>query len=189
MKIAILALQGAFAEHAEKLKQLGVESVEIRQLADLNQTFDGLILPGGESTVQGKLLRELGLFEPLRQKILDGLPTLGTCAGLILLAEKLANDDKQHFATLPVVVKRNAYGRQLGSFLTESEVKHIGNIPLPFIRAPYVEQVGEGVEVLVEISGKIVGVKYQNQIGIAFHPEVSESLEFHRYFVTLCQTA
>lgn len=189
MKIAILALQGAFAEHAEKLKQLGVESVEIRQLADLNQTFDGLILPGGESTVQGKLLRELGLFEPLRQKILDGLPTLGTCAGLILLAEKLANDDKQHFATLPVVVKRNAYGRQLGSFLTEADVKHIGNIPLPFIRAPYVEQVGEGVEVLVEISGKIVGVKYQNQIGIAFHPEVSESLEFHRYFVTLCQTA
>lgn len=189
MKIAILALQGAFAEHAEKLKQLGVESVEIRQLADLNQTFDGLILPGGESTVQGKLLRELGLLEPLRQKILDGLPTLGTCAGLILLAEKLANDDKQHFATLPVVVKRNAYGRQLGSFLTEADVKHIGNIPLPFIRAPYVEQVGEGVEVLVEISGKIVGVKYQNQIGIAFHPEVSKSLEFHRYFVTLCQTA
>lgn len=189
MKIAILALQGAFAEHADKLKQLGVESVEIRQLADLDQPFDGLILPGGESTVQGKLLRELGLFEPLRQKIQQGLPVLGTCAGLILLAEKLANDDKQHFATLPVVVKRNAYGRQLGSFLTEADVKHIGNIPLPFIRAPYVEQVGEGVEVLVEISGKIVGVKYQNQIGIAFHPEVSEILEFHRYFVTLCQTA
>lgn len=186
MKIAILALQGAFAEHADKLKQLGVESVEIRQLADLNQDFDGLILPGGESTVQGKLLRELGLFEPLRQKILNGLPTLGTCAGLILLAEKLANDDKQHFATLPVTVKRNAYGRQLGSFLTESEVKHIGKIPLPFIRAPYVESISDGVEVLAEVDSKIVAVKYGNQIGISFHPEVSDDLGFHHYFIEMC---
>ncbi|MBF4101629.1 pyridoxal 5'-phosphate synthase glutaminase subunit PdxT [Mannheimia haemolytica] len=187
MKIAILALQGAFSEHTDKLQQLGVESMEIRQLADLNQDFDGLILPGGESTVQGKLLRELGLLEPLRQKILNGLPTLGTCAGLILLAENLVNDDKKHLATLPVTVKRNAYGRQLGSFLVEEEVKYLGKIPLTFIRAPYIESTGKDVEILAKISGKIVGVKYQNQIGISFHPEVNNDLSFHRYFVEMCR--
>ncbi|GAB1672524.1 pyridoxal 5'-phosphate synthase glutaminase subunit PdxT [Mannheimia haemolytica] len=187
MKIAILALQGAFSEHTDKLQQLGVESMEIRQLADLNQDFDGLVLPGGESTVQGKLLRELGLLEPLRQKILNGLPTLGTCAGLILLAENLVNDDKKHLATLPVTVKRNAYGRQLGSFLVEEEVKYLGKIPLTFIRAPYIESIGKDVEILAKISGKIVGVKYQNQIGISFHPEVNNDLSFHRYFVEMCR--
>lgn len=116
MKIGVLAVQGAFIEHEKMIEALGHEAFEIRQKRDLEQEFDGLILPGGESTVMGKLLRNLGLFEPLQQKITQGMPVLGTCAGLILLASKLAEDDTVHFGTLPVTVKRNAYGRQLGSF-------------------------------------------------------------------------
>ena len=118
MKIGVLAVQGAFIEHEKMIEALGHEAFEIRQKRDLEQEFDGLILPGGESTVMGKLLRNLGLFEPLQQKITQGMPVLGTCAGLILLASKLAEDDTVHFGTLPVTVKRNAYGRQLGSFQT-----------------------------------------------------------------------
>ena len=122
MKIGVLAVQGAFIEHEKMIEALGHEAFEIRQKRDLEQEFDGLILPGGESTVMGKLLRNLGLFEPLQQKITQGMPVLGTCAGLILLASKLAEDDTVNFGTLPVTVKRNAYGRQLGSFQTVAEV-------------------------------------------------------------------
>ena len=111
IKIGVLAVQGAFAEHRTSLEKLGVETFEIRQLRDLEQDFDGLVLPGGESTVQGKLLQELGLFEPLRERIESGFPTFGTCAGLILLADKLSNDGHTYFATTPVTVERNAYGR------------------------------------------------------------------------------
>lgn len=117
MRIGVLALQGAFIEHVQALCQLGVEAVELRQLPDLEQPLDGIVLPGGESTVQGKLLHELGMFAPLQKKIAQGLPVLATCAGMILLAEKLTNDSKVHLATMPITVKRNAYGRQLGSFL------------------------------------------------------------------------
>lgn len=122
MRIGVLALQGAFAEHKKALADLDVKTLEIRQKKDLEREFDGLILPGGESTVMGKLLKELNLFEPLREKIQKGLPVFGTCAGLILLAEKLSNDNHVYFGTLPVTVKRNAYGRQLGSFFTQGEV-------------------------------------------------------------------
>ncbi|MDE7323986.1 MAG: pyridoxal 5'-phosphate synthase glutaminase subunit PdxT [Lachnospiraceae bacterium] len=185
MKIAVLAVQGAFMEHEKMLAQLGIESLEIRQRKDLGQDFDGLILPGGESTVMGKLLRELDLLEPLKAKIADGLPVLGTCAGLILLAEKLSNDDNVYFGTLPVTVKRNAYGRQLGSFFTNAKVKGVGEIPMAFIRAPYIEAVGSGAEVIAEVDGNIVGVRYGSQIGISFHPEVTDSLRFHKYFADL----
>ena len=130
MKVAVLAVQGAFIEHEKVLETLGVESFEIRQKKDLENDFSGIILPGGESTVMGKLLKELDLFEPILEKIKGGLPVLGTCAGLILLAEKLSNDENVYFGTLPVTVKRNAYGRQLGSFYTEEEVKDVGKIPI-----------------------------------------------------------
>lgn len=129
MTVAVLALQGAFIEHEHVLEELGVKTVELRQAADLDQPYDGLILPGGESTVQGKLLRELGMFDPLKKQIADGMPVLGTCAGLILLGSP------EHFGTIPMQVKRNAYGRQLGSFHTEAEVKGIGTVPMSFIRA------------------------------------------------------
>ena len=117
--IGVLAVQGAFAEHRQMLAKLGVNTFEIRQLKDLDREFDGLILPGGESTVQGKLLRDLGLFSPLQERIQNGLPTFGTCAGLILLAEKLSNDKNTYFGTLPVTVERNAYERQHDSIYTD----------------------------------------------------------------------
>ena len=116
MKVAVLAVQGAFIEHEKALERLGVETVELRKAEDLEQDFDGLVLPGGESTVQSRFLKELSMFETLKKKIEEGLPVLATCAGLILLAQNISNDKNRCFATLPVTVKRNAYGRQLGSF-------------------------------------------------------------------------
>ena len=189
-KIAVLAVQGAFAEHIDRMKKLGAECIELRQRADLEQAFDGLILPGGESTVQGKLLRELSMFEPLREKIQNGLPVFGTCAGLILLAQELSNDEHVYFGTLPVRVQRNAYGRQLGSFHTEQEVKGIGKVPMTFIRAPYIESVVQSgekrVEILAEVDGRIVAVRYGNQLGVAFHPELDADNRIHEMFLQMC---
>ena len=183
IKIGVLAVQGAFAEHRQILEKLGVETFEIRQLRDLEQDFDGLILPGGESTVQGKLLQELGLFEPLRERIESGLPTFGTCAGLILLAEKLSNDGHTYFATTPVTVERNAYGRQLGSFYTEENFEGIGKIPMTFIRAPLIQRASKDVQVLATVQNQIVAVRYRNQLAISFHPELNSDLRVHQYFV------
>jgi 5'-phosphate synthase pdxT subunit len=183
VKIGVLAVQGAFAEHRQILEQLGVETFEIRQLRDLEQDFDGLILPGGESTVQGKLLHDLGLFDPLRERIENGLPTFGTCAGLILLAEKLSNDGHTYFATTPVIVERNAYGRQLGSFFTKENFKGIGKIPMTFIRAPLIQRASQDVQILATVQNKIVAVRYKNQLAISFHPELNSDLRVHQYFV------
>lgn len=151
----------------------------------MEQDFDGLVLPGGESTVQGKLLRELGMYEILKEKIENGMPVLATCAGMILLAEKLENDELKHFGTLPVCVKRNAYGRQLGSFHAEAEVKGIGIVPMTFIRAPYIESAEKDVEVLAVVEGKTVGVKYGNQLAFAFHPELDEDIRIHQKFLDI----
>lgn len=183
MRIGVLAVQGAFVEHEAMFHQLGAEVFEIRQKRDLDRSFDGLVLPGGESTVMKKLLRELDLLEPLRRKIEDGMPVLATCAGLILLAEQLTDGEPPCFATLPVTVRRNAYGRQLGSFSQEAEVQGIGSFPMVFIRAPYVETIQNGVEVLATVQEKIVAVCYQNQIGLAFHPELSGRPDLHRFFL------
>lgn len=185
MKVAVLAVQGAFIEHEKRMEQLGVECIELRQAADLEKEYDGIILPGGESTVQGKLLKDLGMFDKLQQQIKEGMPTLATCAGLILLAEQISNDDKAYFKTLPVVVKRNAYGRQLGSFHTEAEVKGIGVVPMEFIRAPYIESVKDGVEVLATVDQNIVMVQYRNQLGMAFHPELCKCSKIHEKFIQL----
>ncbi len=187
MKIGVLAVQGAFIEHEKMLETLGVETFEIRQKADLHQNYDGIILPGGESTVMGKLLRELDLFDTLQQQIKNGLPVFGTCAGLILLAGKLTNDDKLYFGTLPVSVKRNAYGRQLGSFYENMEVKGIGKIPMTFIRAPYIEEAGDCVEVLSIVDGKIAAVRYKNQLGVSFHPELTNDTRMHAYFLEMVE--
>ncbi len=183
IKIGVLAVQGAFAEHRQILEKLGVETFEIRQLRDFKQDFDGLILPGGESTVQGKLLHDLGLFEPLRERIESGLPTFGTCAGLILLAEKLSNDGHTYFATTPVTVERNAYGRQLGSFYTEENFEGIGKIPMTFIRAPLIQRASQDVQILATVQNQIVAVRYKNQLAISFHPELNSDLRVHQYFV------
>lgn len=186
-KIAVLALQGAFAEHAERIRNLGAECVELRKKADLMQDFDGLILPGGESTVQGKLLSELGMFEPLQDRIRNGLPVLGTCAGLILLAGGLGNDEHVYLGTLPVRVWRNAYGRQLGSFCVNGEFEGIGTVPMTFIRAPYVESAAEDVEILAKVEERIVAVRYKRQLGMAFHPELNGDNRIHQMFLDMCR--
>ena len=189
MKVAVLAVQGAFIEHEKALERLGVETVELRKAEDLEQDFDGLVLPGGESTVQSRLLKELSMFEPLKEKIEEGLPVLATCAGLILLAQNVSNDEKRGFATLPVTVKRNAYGRQLGSFYYEGVIKGIGTYPMEFIRAPYIESVGDDVEILAEVEEKIVGVAYKNQLAFSFHPELTGNDKIHEKFLELIKVS
>lgn len=185
MRIAVLAVQGAFVEHEKVLHSMGIDTLELRKKKDLCNSFDGLILPGGESTVQGKLLKELDMFDELRERIENGLPVLGTCAGLILLAESISNDDHTHFGTLPVKVKRNAYGRQLGSFFAQEELKGLGRVPMKFIRAPYIEDVSEGVEILSRVGRNIVAVRYKNQIGLSFHPELCKDTRIHQLFVDI----
>lgn len=186
MKIAVLALQGAFIEHENILKKMGVDVFEIRNIEDLKEDFDGLVLPGGESTAISKLLHELALFEPLKEKIMGGLPTFGTCAGMILLAKELSNDDRKHFATMDIVVKRNAYGRQLGSFLTKNKFND-KNVDMVFIRAPYIEKVGSNVEVLSVVDNKIVSARENNMLVTAFHPELTEDTSVHEYFITMIE--
>lgn len=185
MLIAVLALQGAFIEHENKLAELGIPSFEIRQKSDLDKPFDGLIIPGGESTVQGKLLRELDLFESLKKHIENGLPVFGTCAGLILLAKKIENDERSHFATMDITAVRNAYGRQLGSFYTDAHFKGIGEMPMTFIRAPYIEAASNSVEILASVDGHIVAARQDNQLVTAFHPELNSDLSVHKYFVDM----
>lgn len=189
MKVAVLAVQGAFIEHEKALERLGVETVELRKAEDLEQDFDGLVLPGGESTVQSRLLKELSMFEPLKKKIEEGLPVLATCAGLILLAQNISNDENRCFATLPVTVKRNAYGRQLGSFYYEGEIKEIGTFPMEFIRAPYIESVEKNVEILAQVEEKIVGVAYKNQLAFSFHPELTGNDRIHDKFLELIRVS
>ena len=171
-RIAVLALHGDFAEHETALRQCGAEVMEIRQRADLQKTFDALVIPGGESTVIGKLLRELELFSPLQERIRAGLPVFATCAGLILLADRIENDSASYFRTLDVTVRRNAYGRQLGSFHTEGDFAGVGQVPMSFIRAPSIERVGPGVTVLSEFDGKPTAVMQGNQLALAYHPEL-----------------
>ena len=171
------------------LEKLGAKTVELRQLADLTRPLDGIVLPGGESTVQGKLLRDLGMFEPLRKRIADGLPVLATCAGLILLSDKIDNDHEVYFQTLPVTVERNAYGRQLGSFRAVSEFKGIGAFEMTFIRAPAIRKSEPGVEVLATVGGKSVAVRYENQLALAFHPEVGRDCRIHSYFLSMVAEA
>ena len=178
MRVAVLALQGAFIEHEQMLHRLGAETFEVRQLSDWQQPKDGLILPGGESTVQMRLLRELGLLEPIRQAILGGLPVFGTCAGMILLS-------KDYLGTMDIRVRRNAYGRQLSSFHTTSRVEEIGdNIPMTFIRAPYIEDVlSNRCTILSEIDGHIVAACQGRQLATAFHPELDNDLRIHQFFL------
>lgn len=185
LNIGILAVQGAFAEHVQMFEKLGVHTFLIRQAADLTHPMDGLVLPGGESTVQGKLLRELDLFFPLKDQITAGLPVFGTCAGMILLAKQLYNDPVVHFGVMDITVRRNAYGRQLGSFFTKSKFGNVSDVEMPFIRAPYIESVGSGVQVLSVVDGKCVAARENNMLAISFHPEVAEENTVHKYFIDM----
>lgn len=188
MAVGILALQGAFAEHGQMLDRLGVEHFEIRQLRDLDKKTDRLILPGGESTVMNKLLHELGLYEPIKKLINGGMPVFGTCAGMILLSRDVEGG-KPCFGTIDIRVRRNAYGRQLGSFEATARFDNSFDFTMTFIRAPYVEAIDDSakndVHVLAEYDGKIVGVQYKNQIGLAFHPELDDDTRIHERFLEM----
>lgn len=186
MKVGVLAVQGAFAEHEQALNELGIECVELRQKSDLKENISGLVFPGGESTVQGKLIRELDMYDTIKNHINEGMPVLATCAGLILLADNLSNDPVVHIGTLPVTVKRNAYGRQLGSFATDHDIKiggqTIADFPMRFIRAPYIESTADDVEVCAEVDGNTVMVRYKNQLALSFHPELTKDYRIHQIF-------
>ena len=183
MTVGVLALQGAFAEHKKMYHSLGVNCIELRNKKDLSNHYDVLVLPGGESTVQGKLLKELDMFDTLKKQIENGIPTLATCAGMILLADKIQNDNRTHFRTMPITVRRNAYGRQLDSVSTEAEFKGLGKIPMTFIRAPYIETFSEDVEVLSVIDKHVVAARYKNQLALSFHPELNDDLSIHKMFL------
>lgn len=184
MTVAILALQGAFAEHAAMLRRLGAAHFEIRQRRDLDRPFDGLILPGGESTAMRKLLRDLDLFQPLRARIEAGLPVFGTCAGLILLAKDV-DGGEPCFATMDITARRNAYGRQLGSFYAEEAFDGLGRVPMTFIRAPYIASVSGSAEALATVSGRIVAARQGNQLVTAFHPELTDDTRVHECFLQM----
>lgn len=182
--IGVLAVQGAFAEHIAALNSLDAQCFEIRKKSDLTHNhIDGLILPGGESTVMGKLINELDMFEDIQQLIINGLPVFGTCAGLILLAKTISNEKNIYFGTMDIVAKRNAYGRQLGSFNTISNFTGIGEIPMTFIRAPYIEKVANNVEVLATVDNHIVAAKQGNMLVTSFHPELTSDIKVHKYFL------
>lgn len=185
MIIGVLALQGAFIEHINILKSLNIDCFEVRNKNDLNKKMDGIILPGGESTVISKLLRELDMFYLLKDKIENGLPVFGTCAGMILLAKEVSNDSNVHLGTLNIKVKRNAYGRQTGSFYTINRFADFDDIDMVFIRAPYIEEVGEGVEILSIVDSKIVAARYKNQLVTSFHPELTKNTRVHEYFINM----
>ena len=190
MKIGILALQGAFAEHEKVLDKLGVASVQIRNLDDFQKhqsDLAGLILPGGESTTMGKLLRDQNMLLPIREAILSGLPVFGTCAGLILLAKEITSQEESHLGTMDIVVERNAYGRQLGSFYTEAECKGVGQIPMTFIRGPIISEVGKDVDVLAVVNNQIVAAQEKNMLVTSFHPELTDDVLLHQYFINMCK--
>ncbi|MFN8026350.1 MAG: pyridoxal 5'-phosphate synthase glutaminase subunit PdxT [Acidimicrobiia bacterium] len=191
MKVGVLALQGAFREHREVLDALGVEAVEVRVPEQLD-ALDALILPGGESTTMSHLLGTSGVRAPLAERLRDGLPVLGTCAGMILLATEVADGrpDQQSFGVVDVTVRRNAYGRQLASFEAPLAVDGLagGAFPGVFIRAPRIERAGDGVEVLAEHDGHPVLARQGAAVVASFHPELAGDLRLHEWFLRESET-
>ena len=211
MVIGVLAMQGAYKEHINILQDLDVSPVEIRNKNDL-QNIDGIIIPGGESTTMGKLIRTLDIYDDLKEKIESGMPVWGTCAGMILLAKSICNDDTVHLGTMDIEVKRNAYGRQLGSFNTKSNVKGIGeDIEMVFIRAPYIENVDDNVPATfirapvierildpiavkslyeLPVNGKdvvVAATQNHNILVTSFHPELTSDYRVHKYFLKMVE--
>jgi 5'-phosphate synthase pdxT subunit len=183
MRIAVLALQGDFAEHESVFRRMDIPTCQLRQKNDLQQQFDALVLPGGESTVQGKMLRELDMFEDIRNLINSGMPVMATCAGTILLARQILDDKNLHLGTLGISVRRNAYGRQVNSFCTSGTFAGMQEVPMSFIRAPQIEFCFPGVKVLAEHDGRITAVQQGRQLAMTFHPELGTDTRIAEYFL------
>ena len=184
MKVGILALQGDVSEHAQALSDLGADPVEVRTPEDL-AAIDRLILPGGESTTMSKLLESSDLFGAIAGRLDEGMPVFGTCAGMILLASEVLDGrpDQRSFGVIDLAVRRNAFGRQIDSFEADLDVDGVGRVPAVFIRAPYVERVGDGVEVLASVDDHPVLCRQGSVLAAAFHPELSGDLRLHELFL------
>lgn len=185
-RVGVLAFQGDVREHLAALAAVGADPVEVRTMADLD-SVEGLVVPGGESTVIGKLAARYGLLAPLRARVADGLPVLGTCAGLIFLAREVEGPSQDLLGVLDVRVRRNAFGRQVASFEAGVDVKGVDGGPVSgaFIRAPWVAEAAPEVEVLAEVDGKVVAVRQGNLLATAFHPELTGEVRLHRWLVDL----
>jgi len=183
--VGVLGLQGAIAEHLDMLNQIeNIKPCIVKYKKDI-EAIDALIIPGGESTAIGRLLADFDLTNSIKLRIQTGMPAWGTCAGMIILAKKISNDTLRHLEVMDIEVKRNGYGRQLDSFTTKVDIPEISphKIPLVFIRAPYVVEVAPQVEVLLRVNGNIVACRQDNMLATSFHPELTDDLSFHKYFV------
>ncbi len=185
IKVGVLDLQGSVTEHMKILEKIdNVEPVRVKYKEDLDN-IEGIILPGGESTTLGKLLKDFNIYDTLKGKIEKGLPVWGTCAGMILLAKDIEGQEESYFKVIDIKVKRNAYGSQLNSFSIEEKLEDIDKEPieLVFIRAPYITTVGSNVVILKKVRENIVAAKEKNVLVTSFHPELTEDTRFHKYFI------
>ena len=191
IKIGVLALQGAFEEHLACLNRLKVEASEVRLEKEL-RGLDGLVVPGGESTTMARLMRDYGLTAPLRKLIRNGFPVMGTCAGMIILSHRIADVGAPTLDVMDIIVHRNGFGRQIDSFETMLSIPVIGKAPFPavFIRAPFIERVGRGVEVLARLTdGTAVAARQGNMLALSFHPELTNDLRLHAYFLDMVRNS
>jgi len=186
VKIGVLALQGAVTEHIGMLSALDAEAIPVRLSSELDD-LDALIIPGGESTTISKLLSDYGLIEPIRKLAKQGFPLFGTCAGLVLLAKKVPDLEMESVGVMDIEVKRNAFGRQVDSFEADLQIPALGNENFHgvFIRAPIIEKAERSVEILCKLNGSPVAVRQGKMLACAFHPELTDDLRFHRYFLDL----
>jgi len=187
--IGVLALQGSVVEHLNSLSRLkGVKAVTVKSPSDL-EGISGLILPGGESTTIGKLMKDFGLAGPIVRKVKEGMPIWGTCAGMILMAKEVVGENYTHLGLMDISVKRNAYGSQLDSFSLTIGIPQVSpdGIPLVFIRAPWVERIHGNVEILAAMNNRIIAVQQNRMLATSFHPELTENIAFHRYFADMAK--
>lgn len=187
MRIGVLGLQGAVAEHVKMIEKLGSEAIVVKKAGQI-ANLDGIIIPGGESTTIGKLIKQYGIDKEL--KIFNDLkkPIYGTCAGLIIIAKEINGQEDNHVGLLDINVERNGFGRQKESFEVDLKIKDIADdFPAVFIRAPYIKEIGSNVEVLSEYDGKMVAVRQDNLLGTSFHPELTDDLRIHKYFVDMVE--
>lgn len=188
MKIGVLALQGGVIEHIKHLEALNCEVVEVKTPEHLKE-LKGIILPGGESTTIGRLLTKTGIEICLKDKISNGLPVWGTCAGMILLAKSIENQKNGYLQVMDISVKRNAFGSQIDSFAVSEKIEEFSckEIPLVFIRAPYITHADASVRVLARVNNNIIAAREENMLVTSFHPELTESTEVHKYFISMCR--